>query len=790
MKILFSRSSNDEVESLFKRYFSEKKNLFEQDYLVIYRYGVLQKSSGNKILAQKMQKYVFDNAEDEILKMLANIEISILKSVRGDIAQNIKNTTESLNNKNIRSDDLASILINLSWLINGVEYDAFYNKNIGLYRNIKNDELRARFIATLLYRLGRTKRKMYNLGMSALLKNEHESLDSYLMYLQERAKIANLITKGDYLGSYQRSKSLLESKYGVSETEDLIQLAKDSASDEHLLNEITGFAHVNLFRTRLGHGLTPVRESAEIFNSIYKYNVEEFLKNSSDLTSDYYFRFSYSFLNQLIIGSYLYNQTAEPADLFEPLVNLDAVLGGALYTRIVTNDLATPELRSVLEAYRRNVQAFSDEEDMSLTEIIRGSEALAAEKAAVERDHPEYQALISDNWRTDFTQLQTQLTEDSASLFYFVSSLDSAMYRVEIGDTITSKTLTFNYHDIVSRAERLRGLCHASADRDSLARMAEELYDYLFADVKGGLSPNLHVIANGALEDLPFDLLRGVGADGERYYLGLRHAMSRQFSARTFELFNARRPRPERNAILGMAPTFSGQVLRIDTAERYLSPLAHAPEELDMLRDFGGYQLHYGTAATQERYLRQSPLYSVVHLATHAFSNSADGLESSVYLLDDEGEPARLVASAIAEQHLQARLVTLSACQTGLGGQSILEGNVGLTKAYLAAGVRTVVASLYDVDDFATRFMMRRFYEQSAAGVAPHHAMFNARLKLLERRPDAHPSLWGGFAVYGGLVAPAWEADGPPWLTWAACALAMVGLAVVVYAWWAKTRVR
>lgn len=119
-----------------------------------------------------------------------------------------------------------------------------------------------------------------------------------------------------------------------------------------------------------------------------------------------------------------------------------------------------------------------------------------------------------------------------------------------------------------------------------------------------------------------------------------------------------------------------------------------------------------------------------------------------------------ITAGAIARDwKLDAELVTLSACETGLGCNVPDEGYVGLAQAFFQAGARSVLASLWKVDDFATCLLMRRFYENwLGRGKSPMwkaSALRDAKLWLRRwrdrdgRRPFAHPFFWAGFVLIG-----------------------------------------
>jgi CHAT domain-containing protein len=96
---------------------------------------------------------------------------------------------------------------------------------------------------------------------------------------------------------------------------------------------------------------------------------------------------------------------------------------------------------------------------------------------------------------------------------------------------------------------------------------------------------------------------------------------------------------------------------------------------------------------------------------------------------------------------LGTELVVLSACETGLGEIRVGEGVFGLRRAFVLAGVRTLVMSLWKVPDTQSAELMQRFYANLATGLSRAEALRDAQLDLATRYP--HPWFWGAFICQG-----------------------------------------
>jgi len=146
--------------------------------------------------------------------------------------------------------------------------------------------------------------------------------------------------------------------------------------------------------------------------------------------------------------------------------------------------------------------------------------------------------------------------------------------------------------------------------------------------------------------------------------------------------------------------------------------------------------------------------YRFVHFATHGVLNTQypelSGLVLS--LVDENGEPEDgfLRLHDVYELHLDADLVTLSACRTALGQEMRGEGLVGLTRGFMYAGARRVMASLWDVQDRATAEIMERFYRGMLEdGRTPAAALRAAQTSMLRDARWSAPYYWAPFVLQG-----------------------------------------
>ena len=162
-------------------------------------------------------------------------------------------------------------------------------------------------------------------------------------------------------------------------------------------------------------------------------------------------------------------------------------------------------------------------------------------------------------------------------------------------------------------------------------------------------------------------------------------------------------------------------------------------------------RLLIGNGATESQFKRLAGDFGMLHLATHGLFNKVNPLLSGLELEADADNDGLLQVHEVLGLRLNADLVTLSACETGLGSGYFAEvpaGDdfVGMTRAFLAAGSASVVATLWDVDDQASGTLMKRFYgrlKQSVDTESTADSLTRAQRELHASKSSGTPLLLG-----------------------------------------------
>jgi CHAT domain-containing protein len=121
-------------------------------------------------------------------------------------------------------------------------------------------------------------------------------------------------------------------------------------------------------------------------------------------------------------------------------------------------------------------------------------------------------------------------------------------------------------------------------------------------------------------------------------------------------------------------------------------------------------------------------------------------------LVDEQGraQDGFLRLHEVYNLNWSADLVVLSACQTALGKQINGEGLVGLTRGFMHAGSKRVLASLWNVNDGMTALFMKHFYHGLIGkGLQPSAALRAAQIEMWKRKSSAAPYYWAAFVLQG-----------------------------------------
>ena len=181
-----------------------------------------------------------------------------------------------------------------------------------------------------------------------------------------------------------------------------------------------------------------------------------------------------------------------------------------------------------------------------------------------------------------------------------------------------------------------------------------------------------------------------------------------------------------------------------------LFPLRYSKQEIQNLNSLfsNGFVL-LSDDATEKNFKNNAPQSSIIHLSTHSFLHKNQPL-IIFSQNDDKQEDGYLERGEILQLKLNTDLVVLSSCRSGLGEIDEAEGVIGMQKSFFEAGAKSVVVSLWDVNDKYTSLFMQSFYKFLSDGFDKSEALRKAKIFFKENY-SANPYYWSAFVLSGDV---------------------------------------
>ena len=445
-----------------------------------------------------------------------------------------------------------------------------------------------------------------------------------------------------------------------------------------------------------------------------------------------------------------------------------------------------------VEVFQDQLLEIQSEYDNVIEEIRKASPRLANLRAPTPLNLDQVREILDPGT----TMLSYCVTEEKTYLFVVRNGAELAVYTIEKGESYFRDSVR-EFHEVIKDPD-------SKVTASMLQTLSIQLFQDLIAPAKQEIeaSSRLLVIPDGPLQKLPFNLLLEKNDKVSRYLVEWKPMASVVSATIYAELKQQKTSRTPLVAAFGdphypMREDFEPppiQITSLDTnirlMERPLEPnlrgflrdnpnelarLPYTAQEVDAIAKlFPGQTRRYLGEAANERNVKtlgQGP--SIIHLACHGWVNDRFPLESALALTInpsfEEGEENGILQAweIFDNLRINADLVVLSACETGLGKVQGVEGLTGLTRAFQFAGARSIIASYWKVEDQSTSLLMTRFYGYLKKGLPKNEALRQAQIDLIRqpmkiekpflfglfkrtvKRDVSHPYYWAAFQLIG-----------------------------------------
>ena len=423
-------------------------------------------------------------------------------------------------------------------------------------------------------------------------------------------------------------------------------------------------------------------------------------------------------------------------------------------------------LKIAIAIFEKELSEVNDENKIKIYEenLFVLNDELRKLDNLIEARYPKYHELKYKTADFSLNEIQEKISDHTAVRSYFCGFDNIIIF------TITKTGLNVSYSekpdDFEKKVKEFRKNITTGykAYFKLYLESAQYFYDLLFPDELNEDIKNLIIIPDGMIGVIPFEALitgeyNGILSDFQDYpFLIKDYRINYAYSAGLLlkSLKTESRENDIRKAWLGIAPVFDNISQRNINGVNAIALLGSKREiidieELFLKKNFVADSVMNNFAT--ETYLKKAKLsnYKYIHIATHGIVNTFEPNLSGLLMYPESGEnDGVLFSGEIYNLELDADLVVLSACETGLGKISKSEGIIGLSRALLYAGADNIIVSLWKVTDESTAKLMVDFYSNLLENEAERaEALHRTKLKMIEQGEFAHPFYWSPFVLIG-----------------------------------------
>ncbi len=415
--------------------------------------------------------------------------------------------------------------------------------------------------------------------------------------------------------------------------------------------------------------------------------------------------------------------------------------------------------------------------------------------SVIEKRYPEYFEMKYQRNTVDVTDLQQTLQSDEMIIRYFMTP--GFLY------TFTISQDQFDYHKapvdstfimkIIRLYKSFQDYNWDESNWDQqlseYARNAYSLYRTLLEPSLEMQPQKLRIIPDGILGFIPFEALiskpiQNPGNYNVMPFIIKEYEVSYAYSAQLL-IDVSGKAGTKKHSFMGFAPDYGKDAMQLaalradrrmdSTRFNTLSLLTYNKPEVEELSSMMGGKAYLGTEASEEIFKQVATRAGIIHMAMHTLLDDRNPLYSGLVFSQDKDtshEDNFLHTYELFNMDLEADLVVLSACNSGIGESQLGEGMLSLARAFRYAGCPNLVMTLWQTDDRAAYHMMKAFYDQLRQGLPYAEALREAKIDYLSNHDQVHPFYWANFIYMGEIKA---LPDSSQWWIYGLLGLILVG---------------
>ncbi|WP_299432670.1 CHAT domain-containing protein [uncultured Aquimarina sp.] len=348
-----------------------------------------------------------------------------------------------------------------------------------------------------------------------------------------------------------------------------------------------------------------------------------------------------------------------------------------------------------------------------------------------------YPNLLSTQKTISIDELQKKIAQDNLTLIeYFFGQKTIYQFKIE-ANSIELRKISDTEHFRNAVQNYISYFDNASMIINNIKKFSGDSFD-LYNTLNIPSSKNIVVIPDGLLNFIPFETLLTKKSNALSFqkmpFLLHSSLINYEISASKYLRSSARH---NEISILGVFPVFENTNLELPFSQE---------EQQYIQQKFDGVFLEK-EEATYTHFLEEAEKHTILHLSTHAEAGSFSR-PASIQFRDQH-----ILVNQLYGLQLEADLIVLSACETGIGVLTKGEGALSIGRGFQYAGVQNVLFSLWKVNDKTTSMLMQNFYQNLHHSYSYVHGLHNAKLEYLASKDVSNiqksPYYWASFVYYG-----------------------------------------
>ncbi len=384
----------------------------------------------------------------------------------------------------------------------------------------------------------------------------------------------------------------------------------------------------------------------------------------------------------------------------------------------------------------------------------------------LEHNYPKYYHLKHNHDVAGIAEVKEYLENDQLLINYILT--DSAVYSIIVEKNnkpvFIKMKIDSTFHSNLNQLNSVKNLniyTHTTDDYKKFIKSSHQVYKLLFGLIEQKIkNKRLIIIPSGELGYISFEsLISKLPKPENPSYKNLDYLIrsnpisySQSASLLTQE-WEKQKGKAKNKTILVMAPDYSIDTNNIQDRNKRFKELKYAKKEAQsIIKIYKGDSI-IGENATESKFKQLAGNYDIIHLAMHAKIDDQNPMNSKMIFShpSDSTNDGYLKTHEVYGLELNAQLAVLSACNTGSGKMNKGEGIMSLARAFIYAGTRSIIMTLWNVDDKSGASIMTLFYKYLNRGYKKDIALQKAKLEYLSSSSQigAHPFYWSSYVIVG-----------------------------------------